>query len=275
MTRNFGNTFGRTDKGKERDYRALIKRLESPDIQPNPILPGPAQAPAPIILPPNEDIFFITDKKLYDEIKKYFAKEKIFSAHQDKFNKLTWDDANSVATGSSTYIATGVGMFCKTQMPQYELARQADLETDLQKFKSFYIDSGLALRSTDGINSTQAKHIYEQLKKREPKINFPVWLDLKGLELDANLNFNLTDKSRYKIAGCLNWDSGENYSQSDDFGLPSSKDKNSSRQIWTPNEKKGLRGCFLDRGSGLYSGSGGFAYSYSDGRVALVKARSA
>ena len=218
------------------------------------------------IILPNEDLQFITDKSLYDEIKTYFA--KTFPDKQEMFNELEWNSQNSVATGSNSYISTGVDMFFKKNMPKYRIARQIDLETDLKKFKGFYIDSGLALRSLENPNQEKAKHIQKQLKQRGLN-KFPVWMDLRGLELDSNLNFNLTDESRYKQADCLNWKNETKYSQIDDFGLPKSKDKNSSRKIWT--NKQGLSRCFLYWGSDLGSRYEGLAVSDGVGRVALVR----
>ena len=168
---------------------------------------------------------------------------------------------------------TAVGMFLKQNRPEYTIARQAELETNLEMFKDYYVDSGLALRSLEDPNSGRASYLHEQLLKKDSKIKFPIWIDLKGLTLDSSLNFNLTNESAYKTAECLSWNNQTKYSKTDDFGLPKEKDESSSRQIWTMD--KGLARCFLDRDSYLNSGYGGLDYSDDDGRVVLVKARSA
>ena len=275
MKRNisFTSGFGRTEESHNQDYENLMKRLEIEGKEKEELAKQaktkaktpkqPKQAKTTIVLA-NLDMQFITDKNLYDEIKKYFT--ATFKGHEDIFNKLVWNDKDSVAKGSNSYIATGVDMFCKTQLQDYRIARQADLETNLQMFKDFYIDSGLALRSLKDPNKDKARHLYNQLKS----VDFPVWIDLKGLTLDSNLNFNLTDESIYKKAECLNWENGTKYSKTDDYGLPKEKDESSTRQIWTTN--KGLARCFLDRGSNLYSGFEGLDGSGDDGRVVLVKA---
>ena len=275
MQRNFGNTFGRTAEGKERDYQDFIRRLNSPPVNPEVPLSQPPQPEtvSGVILPPNGTLSFIDKKQLYDQVQKYFEAE--FPNHKEIFEKLTWDTNNNVTNGSNTYIAIATDMFCKKHMPGYRLARQLDLETDLQKFKGAYVDSGLALRSTDGTNAKQAKSLYKQLHKKNKKIKLPVWVDLRGLSLDSSLNINLTDESTYKTADCLNWANETHYSAKDDFGLPSSEDKTSDRQIWTPNTKKGLLGCYLNWNSDLVSDSEDFAYSNSNGRVVVSKARSA
>jgi len=214
---------------------------------------------------PTTDLSFMKDKDLYKEVRNYIKTE-----HRNLENKLFFKEG--VVKGSSSYLAVVVDMYLKKHAPTHRIATQADLETNLQKFKNFYIDSGLALRSLDNPNSDKAKYLSEQLKTRGIN-NFPIWLDLRGLELDKNLNFNLTDESTYKIADCLNWENGTNYSKTDNFGLPKSKDKNSSRQIWTANN--GLVRCFLIRNSNLNSRDGGLDNSYDYGRVVLVEARSA
>ena len=209
---------------------------------------------------------FIFDEKLYQEIVKYM--DKTFPAHKENLSgKLSFD---GVMKGSSPYIATAVDMFLKSANSQYRIATQRDLETNLQMFKDYYEDTGLALRSVGNPNKDRAKHLYEQIKKANPSIKFPIFLDLRGLELDANLNFNLTSESKYKTAECLNWKSGTKFSKTDEFGLPKEKDENSSRQIWTL--KDGLVRLYLYSNLVLNSNSEYLAYSYDFGRVALVSA---
>ena len=165
-------------------------------------------------------------------------------------------------------------MFLKSQPPDFRIARQCDLETNLQIFKDFYIDSGLALRSLEEPNKTQAENLYKQLKARgltDPQI-FPMFFDLRGLELSPNLEFKLTDESRYTKADCLNWQGGTKYSQTNEFGLPISKNTSGSRQIWT--RESDLSRVYLNRISDLNSRFDDLADSNDDGRVVLAKPRS-
>jgi len=216
---------------------------------------------------PNSDLSFVEDKDLYKEIRNYLKSE-----HRNLKNELIFQD--EVMKGSSTYLAVAVDMFLKKYHPGFRIARHTDLETNLSMFKGFYIDSGLALRNLKGANKEQGIYLFNQLKQRGIKEkNFPIWLDLRGLLLDQNLNFNLTDESRYKTEECLSWECGIGYSKIDDFGLPQQKDKNSGRQIWTSDYS--LSRCYLVRISYLYSSDSVFSYSNDIGRVVLAKARSA
>jgi len=215
------------------------------------------------------DLSFMTDEAMYKEIIKYMDSK--FKNHKHKLSqKLSFKDG--VMKSSNPYIAIAIDMFLKTQMPEYRIATQRDLETDLQKFKEFYIDSGLVLRSLEGVNQEKARHLYEQLKSRDPKINFPILLNLRDLNLDKDLNFNLTDESLYKTAECLKWPHGTKYSQTDDFGLPKTKDETASRQIWTT--QTGLARCYLGRYLNLNTRFEGLEDSSDDGRVVLAKSRS-
>ena len=252
-----------TGEGREPIAGAMERLLKSEEEAMKSKVP---QTNSPIILP-NKDIQFITSKELYDETKKYFG--LTFPDNQDVFNKLNWDNANLIATGSNPYIQTGIDMFCKANNLKYRIVRQADLETNLQMFKDKYVDSGLTLRSLMNPNSEQAKYLHTQLIKRNPKIKLPVWIELRGLELTTDLNFELTDESVYKTADCLNWKSGTHYSQTDELGLPVQEDKKSGRQIWTADN--GLSRAYLCRNSDLGSGNGDLAVSVVNGRVGLVR----
>jgi hypothetical protein len=175
---------------------------------------------------------------------------------------------------SNTYLATAVDMFFKKYHPEYRLATQLDLEQDLDFTKGTYSDSGLALRNLIGANKEQAEYIFEQLKKRGNKIEeFPIWLNLRGLELTKDLNFDLTDESFYKTAECLNWDSGTRFSRINDFGLPKERDSSSVRQIWA-DKNYALSSCYLGRNSGLDSSYSVLSLSFDCGRVVLAKPRS-
>jgi len=211
----------------------------------------------------------MTDEAMYKEIIKYMDSK--FKNHKHKLSqKLSFKDG--VMKSSNPYIAIAVDMFLKTQMSEYRIPTQRDLETDLQKFKGFYIDSGLALRSLEDPNLEQAKNLLHQINKKSPGIELPIWINLQGLELDKDLNFNLTDESLYKTAECLNWDSGTHYSQTDDFGLPKTKDENASRLIGTT--QTGLVRCCLNRYLDLDTGYEDLEDSSDSGRVVLAKSRS-
>ncbi len=214
----------------------------------------------------NKDLQFITDKNLYKEIIKYL--DKTFpNKKSDLSAKLKFE--NNIMKGSNTYIATAVDMYLKSINSQHRISSQRDLETNLPMFKNFYIDSGLALRNLENSNKLQAKYLFAQLKKRNSNIKFPIWIELRGLNLDSNLNFNLSSESQYKTAECLNWENGEKYSKIDEFGLPKEINKNSSREILTANYS--LSRAFLSGGSYLGSDVSDFAVSVDDGRVVLAK----
>ena len=234
---------------------------------------GPEKQETPSVNPtilPNKDLSFITDENLYKEIIKYL--DKTFpNKKSDLSEKLSFTD---VMKGSNTYIATAIDMYLSSINSKHRIARQSDLETNLQMFKDFYVDSGLALRNLTNTNKEQAIYLFAQLKQRGiSESNFPIWIDLRGLKLDNNLNFNLTDKSFYKTAECLNWESTQKYSKINEFGLPKEKDESSSRQIYTSNNA--LSGGFLrDTDSNLNSDSSSLSNSDDYGRVVVAKPRS-
>jgi len=211
---------------------------------------------------PSKDLNFITDENLYKEIVCYM--DKTFPAHTTTLSgKLSF---NEVMKGSNPYIATAVDMFLQSINDTHRIATQKDLETNLEMFKGFYEDTGLVLRSLKDPNKDKAKYLSKQIGKANSTL--PLFCDLRGLKLDANLNFNLTEESRYETANCLNWESGTKYSKIDEFGLPKEKDKNSSRQIWT--RKDGLVRLYLDRGLDLNSYDEILESSNDNGRVVLV-----
>ena len=211
---------------------------------------------------PSGDLNFITDENLYKEIVCYI--DKTFPAHTKILSgKLSFD---GVMKGSNPYIATAVDMFFKSINDTHRIATQKDLETNLEMFRGFYEDTGLVLRSLKDPNKDKANYLSKQIGKANSTL--PLFLDLRGLKLDANLNFNLTEESRYKTANCLNWESGAKYSEIDEFGLPKEKDENSSRQIWTL--KDGLVRLYLLRDLDLVSDYEGLEDSNDVGRVVLV-----
>ena len=213
----------------------------------------------------SKDLEFITDENLYKEISKYLKTE--FS---NLDNKLEFK--GKIMKQSNSYLTVAIDMYLKKNIPDYRLAIQADLETDLSKFKNFYVDSGLALRNLTGANKEKAEHIFKQLKQRGIKVEeFPIWLNLRGLELDKNLNFNLTDESVYSPQSSLNWKSGTKYSKINELGLPKEVDENSNRQIWTNNYA--LSRCYLGRSSDLFANSSNFSNSNDNGRMTYLLAR--
>jgi len=251
--------------------KSLIEIVEAmPDLTPEEIeerknsvqKPKPEEQTSPISTPTG-NMIFVTDENIFKEINKYLAKE-----HPKLENKLTF--ADNIMKNSNTYLAVAVDEFCKKYLSNYRIAIQKDLETNLNMFKGFYIDSGLALRSLTEPNSSQANYLFEQLKERGIKLeNLPIFLNLRGLKLDSNLNFNLTDESSYKLnANCLNWKDESFYSQTDNFGLPKEIDENSLRKIWTI--KDGLSGVYLGGGGGLFARFDYLVGSGDDGRVVFV-----
>ncbi len=239
------------------EYERVMRGEEKPKEQ-TPIV-------NPIILP-DKELSFITDENLYKEIIKYL--NKTFPTQKSNLSaKLSFKD--NIMKGSNTYIAAAVDMYLKKEMPKYRLARQLDLETNLKMFEGCYEDTGLALRNLENSNKIQAEYLFAQLKKRNPNIQFPIWINLRGLNLDSNLNFNLINESQYKTAECLNWKNGEKYSKIDEIGLPKEIDENSSRQIYTRNS--GLSRAFLNRFSYLDSGNSDLADSSDNGRVVFAK----
>ena len=124
-----------------------------------------------------------------------------------------------------------------------------------------------------GANEKKAIYLFDQLKKKgKTEKDFPFWINLRGISLDNNLNFNLTDKSFYATAECLNWKNGTNFSEINNFGLPERGNTKSKRAIWTTDS--GLSRCYLYWYSYLNSSNSDLSYSNDDGRVVLAKPRS-
>ena len=213
------------------------------------------------------DLSFVTNETFYKEIINYL--DKTFPAHQNVLSSnLKFED--NVMKGSNTYIATAVDMYLKSINSNYRLATQLDLEQNLKFTADIYNDSGLALRNLGKANKDQAIYLFNQLRKKGlTEKDFPLWFNLRGLNLDNNLNFNLTDESFYEKEKCLNWKNGTSFSKIDAFGLPKEEDKTSSRQIWTSDNA--LSGCYLGRDSDLGSGSSSLSSSGVNGRVVLAK----
>ena len=248
--------------------KAYEKALKEKEPAPS-NLEKKAKTASPII-PISGALSFVTDINLYKEFVEYV--DSAFSSHKNILSSnLKFE--NGVMKGSNTYIATAADMFLKSTGSEYRLATQLDLEQDLKFTEGTYNDSGLALRNLIGDNKEQAKYVFNQLKQRGfDESYFPIWLNLRGLKLDKNLNFNLTDESLFKTAECLNWATGTKFSKINDFGLPLEKDENSSRQIWTSDNS--LSRAYLLRYSDLYSSGSDLAYSNDNGRVVFAKLRS-
>jgi len=222
------------------------------------------------LIPIQGDLSFVTDENLYKEITKYL--DLAFPGHKDILSEnLKFE--NSVMKGSNTYIATAVDMYLKSINSEYRLATQLDLEQNLKFTADTYNDSGLALRNLGKANKDQAIYLFNQLRKKGlTEKDFPIWFNLRELNLDNNLNFNLTDESFYKKIESLNWKNGTNFSEINSFGLPEKEDKTSNRQIWTADYA--LSRCYLGRISNLYSDGSGLSNSSDYGRVVLAKPRS-
>jgi hypothetical protein len=225
------------------------------------------------IINPNVDLQFVTDENLYKEIIKYL--DKAFPHYFTHFlsKKLSFDKIDNVMKGSSTYIATAIDMYLKSINSNLRIATQIDLEKNLNMFKGFYVNTGLVLRNVESTNKTTAEYLFDQLMRLGFSKNFfPLVFNLRDLDLDDNLNFNLTNKSLLKSVDCLNWENGTRYSEVDNFGLPKEKDENSNRQIWTNDYA--LSGLYLDRSLNLGSDGDGLANSNVSGRVVLAKQNS-
>ncbi|HIG95040.1 MAG TPA: hypothetical protein HA283_00465 [Nanoarchaeota archaeon] len=210
----------------------------------------------------SKDLTFITDENLYKEIVCYMDKTFHYTS-AFSIGKLYFD---GVMKGSNPYIATAVDMFLQSINDTHRIATQKDLETNLEMFKGFYEDTGLVLRSLKDPNQDKANYLYGQIAKANSTL--PIFFNLRGLKLDANLNFNLTEESRYKTANCLNWEKVARYSKIDEFGLPTEKDINSLREIWTL--KDGFVRLSLNKHLDLNSYNGGLEDSNDNGRVVLV-----
>ena len=216
----------------------------------------------PKISLPSKDLAFITDENFYKEIICYIHKTFPYNT-TTLSGKLSFD---GVMKGSNPYIATAVDMFLQSINDTHRIATQKDLETNLEMFKGFYEDTGLVLRSLKDPNQDKANYLYGQIAKANSTL--PIFFNLRGLKLDANLNFNLTEESRYKTANCLNWEKVARYSKIDEFGLPTEKDINSLREIWTL--KDGFVRLSLNKHLDLNSYNGGLEDSNDNGRVVLV-----
>jgi len=219
----------------------------------------------------SKDLTFITDENLYKEIVCYMDKTFHYTS-AFSIGKLYFD---GVMKGSNPYIATAVDMFLQSINDTHRIATQKDLETNLEMFKGFYEDTGLVLRSLNYPNKDKAKYLYKQIRKENFTLpifsnlrRLNIFFDLRGLKLDANLNFNLTEESRYKTANCLNWKIGTKYSKIDEFGLPKEKDENSSRHIWALED--GLVRLYLNKSLDLVSYDEYLEVSNDSGRVVLI-----
>lgn len=241
------------EKGKI-EYERILNEVPKKETKQSPL-------ENKIILPTN-NLSFVENENLYKEINKYLSKE--FPTLK---NSLEFTD--KVMKHSNSYLAIAIDMYLKNEMPTHRIATQADLETNLPMFKDFYVDSGLALRNLTGENKKQANFLYDQLQKRNPDIKFPIWLNLQGLELDKNLNFNLTDESIFSTQESLNWEDETSYSKVNDLGLPKEKDESSNRKIWTSDNA--LSSCYLNRYSYLVSINSNLSISSDNGRVVLAK----
>ena len=223
------------------------------------------------IIPIAGDLAMITDENMYNEAVKFL--DKTFPNHREVLTgNLKFEDG--VMKGSNPYIHVAVDKYLKEINSEYRVSIQKDLESNLDFTRGTYNDSGLALRNLTGSNKEQAKYLFDQLKKRGVSENdFPIWIDLRGLDLDKNsLNFKLTDESQfYKNQDFLNWDSGTNFSETNKYGFPKKPDENGSRTLWTSDNA--LSRCYLNVDSDLVSYYSGLSISYDDGRVVVAKPR--
>jgi hypothetical protein len=233
---------------------------------------------------PEGKLSFIEDSELYNEILQYI---------QTKFPKtcptITEDlfFHDGAMEGGGAYSAVAIDMFLKENMPQKRIANLYDLEKNIEQLKFSIVPSGLALRNFEGRNYEQAGHLFNQICDRENSYHpfgspddlsrgIPVCLSLKGLTLDDESNFNLTEESWYRLkAGCLNWENRTKFSETDYFGLPSRQDKNAPRNILTGNHA--LSACYLTCGCDasrcdLATNEDKLSGSCKDYRIVLVDA---
>ncbi|MDP3966089.1 MAG: hypothetical protein Q8Q04_00990 [archaeon] len=202
-----------------------------------------------------ENLIFVTNKELYTEIVGYM--DKTFPESKRYLSgMLAFDDG--VMKGSNPYVVVGTDMFLRKVNSGYRVATQADLEKNLDMFSGFYVDSGLAIRDSSVLKGLKISND-----------NLPVFINLRGLEINNNFGFTLSKESLIKRAKCLNWTNGTHFSKINDYGLPKEEDKSSKRQIRTGNSA--LSRVYLYGGGYLDVGDGDLGDSSDYGRVVLAK----
>ena len=212
------------------------------------------------------DLTFVTDENIFKEFINYYHKdiERLapFCDKSDFLKKLRFlniidlecNPAASVMEGSNIFINIAMDMFSKKYLSGYRLARQVDLEQHLNYIENFPVSAniytGLVLKSVGEGNWDQGENLLKQLKRRGIReSDFPIWLDLRGLELSNSFKIILTDEARYKKKADPFYDiyDGHFFSKTDDaFGLPilNPKDKNKSRKIY--NWSYSLSAAYMD-----------------------------
>jgi hypothetical protein len=220
---------------------------------------------------PNKNLKFVSDKHLYDEMIRYFTKE--FPGKEDFLNrKFVWDSAFSTAVGSSSVLAIGADMYLESQNVGYRIATLKDLEKNPKLGGGIYVDTGLVLRSLEDPNFGKAKYLREQIRKANPQMDLPIYIQSRGLKLTKGLNFLLTDESVYKTANCLNCENYMSYSQTDNLGLPENMGvDDDDRTLNVPKFRSGLIGVYLSCDRILITNEERLDSSAHSGRIVLVK----
>ena len=165
------------------------------------------------------------------------------------------------------------------------VATLRDLELILKhrqdiELRGTYEDAGLALRSEAEPNEYLARNLTEQLRARDPRLQYPVLVNLTDCTLvkDPNarssygLVFKLREDARLIYAPILNNPTGFSFSSADideTTGLPRKLSTEGNRSLWTIDS--GLSRLCLDGDLDLNSYDGDLTYSCSDGRVVVVK----
>lgn len=198
-----------------------------------------------------KDLTFVTDEKMYEDIVSFM------DATLPDYKGILSDAtifADGVMKGSNPYIAVAVDMYLKSINHPHRIATLADLEKNPNDVRDCEIMVGLALRSLEDPNMEIANHLYDQLKSRKPGIEFPIYIDLRGLTLDDRLNIRLLDEARHETAPCLNWHFGTTYTYTDSFGLPfANGDKSGTKMISTGTPHSVVRrNKFLDYFHSVY-----------------------
>jgi hypothetical protein len=185
---------------------------------------------------------------------------------------IRYNRDEKVMKGSNPYTAIAFDMYLKEFNIGYRLATQEDLKNNLEFIEGYRVDTGLVL---NGINSkipnrTDKEDIlFSQLEKKFGFVEdwLPVFIDLKGLELDKNLNFIFTDESRYFPARFMEFDLNT-FSETDEYGLPLIESMIGGRKIINPSKRNFLRNTLDD---GDFDFSRPFSPSGTNYRIVLAK----
>lgn len=163
---------------------------------------------------------------------------------------------------------------------RYRTATQSDLEKAI-KYNSLplrgqYEDTGLVLKTEEGLNDYLAKNLMSQIKRINPKAKMPAMISLSDLDLvkDKNsphkLAFKLKDSANvFYDLSVLNKNGKFSSEDIDEkTGLPNKTGENGNRTLYTTS--KGLSRFYLCRDLVAGSNDGDLANSGDYGRVVVV-----